>query len=283
MRPLVIMHGENIDWCHTVIRMLMYLVGVAVLALGMSLQTASGLGVAALTCFATTLSMLTGKTLGFWITATYVAYIVAQLAILRSEFQPRILLELFFSTLIGGLTDLFMAVNPLHPTALPTQIATMLLSLAVTAFGVSLVVNMGVGDAATDSKLMDAAVEDLRVITGQQPMITRARKSIATFRLRAGMPIGCKVTLRGDRMWEFFDRLTSVAIPRIRDFRGISAKSFDGRGNFSMGVTEQLIFPEIDFDSVDHQRGMDITFVTTANTDEEAKALLDAFGFPFKK
>ena len=114
-------------------------------------------------------------------------------------------------------------------------------------------------------------------------MITRARKSITTFRLRAGMPIGCKVTLRGDRMWEFFDRLTSVAIPRIRDFRGISAKSFDGRGNFSMGVTEQLIFPEIDFDSVDHQRGMDITFVTTANTDEEAKALLDAFGFPFKK
>lgn len=113
-------------------------------------------------------------------------------------------------------------------------------------------------------------------------MITRARKSIATFRLRAGMPIGCKVTLRGDRMWEFFDRLTSVAIPRIRDFRGISAKSFDGRGNFSMGVTEQLIFPEIDFDSVDHQRGMDITFVTTANTDEEAKALLDAFGFPFR-
>ena len=142
---------------------------------------------------------------------------------------------------------------------------------------------MGVGEAATDSKAIDGAVRDLRAITGQQPMITRARKSIATFRLRAGMPIGCKVTLRGDRMWEFLDRLTSVAIPRIRDFRGISAKSFDGRGNFSMGVTEQLIFPEIDFDSVDHQRGMDITFVTTANTDEEAKALLDAFGFPFKK
>ena len=148
---------------------------------------------------------------------------------------------------------------------------------------VKVVVNMGVGEAATDSKAIDGAVRDLRAITGQQPMITRARKSIATFRLRAGMPIGCKVTLRGDRMWEFFDRLTSVAIPRIRDFRGISAKSFDGRGNFSMGVTEQLIFPEIDFDSVDHQRGMDITFVTTANTDEEAKALLDAFGFPFKK
>lgn len=146
-----------------------------------------------------------------------------------------------------------------------------------------IVVNMGVGAAAADAKVLDGAIADMRAITGQQPMITRARKSVATFRLRAGMPIGCKVTLRGDRMWEFFDRLTSVAIPRIRDFRGISAKSFDGRGNFSMGVTEQLIFPEIDFDSVDHQRGMDITFVTTANTDEEAKALLDAFGFPFKK
>ena len=161
MRPLIIMHGENIDWRHTVIRMLMYLVGVAVLALGMSLQTASGLGVAALTCFATTLSMLTGKTLGFWITATYVAYIVAQLAILRSKFQPRILLELFFSTLIGGLTDLFMAVNPLHPTALPTQIATMLLSLAVTAFGVSLVVNMGVVPNAPDG-LVQVIAEKLK-------------------------------------------------------------------------------------------------------------------------
>ena len=126
-------------------------------------------------------------------------------------------------------------------------------------------------------------MRDLRAITGQQPMVTRARKSIASFRLRAGMPIGAKVTLRGDRMWEFFDRLTSVAIPRIRDFRGISPKSFDGRGNFSMGVTDQLIFPEIPYDSVDRTRGMDITIVTTANTDEEAKALLDAFGFPFKK
>jgi len=146
-----------------------------------------------------------------------------------------------------------------------------------------IVVNMGVGEAATDSNAIDGAVRDLRTITGQQPMVTRARKSIASFRLRAGMPIGAKVTLRGDRMWEFFDRLTSVAIPRIRDFRGISPKSFDGRGNFSMGVTEQLIFPEVDFDSVDHTRGMDITIVTTANTDEEAKALLDFFGFPFKK
>ena len=146
-----------------------------------------------------------------------------------------------------------------------------------------IVVNMGVGEAATDSKAIDGAVADLRAITGQQPLITKARKSIASFKLRAGMPIGAKVTLRGDRMWEFLDRLIAIAIPRIRDFRGISAKSFDGRGNFSMGVTEQLIFPEIDFDAVDHQRGMDITFVTTANTDEEAKALLDAFGFPFKK
>ena len=146
-----------------------------------------------------------------------------------------------------------------------------------------IVVNMGVGEAATDSKAIDGAVRDLRAITGQQPMITRARKSIASFRLRAGMPIGAKVTLRGDRMWEFLDRLTAVAIPRIRDFRGISPKSFDGRGNFSMGVTEQLIFPEIDFDSIDRQRGMDITIVTTAKTDEEGRALLDGFGFPFKK
>ena len=150
MRPLIIMNGEKIDWFHTVIRMLMYLAGVAVLALGMSLQTASGLGVAALTCFATTLSMLTGKTLGFWITATYVAYIVAQFTILRREFQPRILLELCFSTLIGGFTDFFMAVNPLHPAVLPIQVETMLLSLAVTAFGVSLVVNMGVVPNAPD-------------------------------------------------------------------------------------------------------------------------------------
>ncbi len=146
-----------------------------------------------------------------------------------------------------------------------------------------IVVNMGVGEAATDGKALDAAVADLRAITGQQPMITRARKSIASFKLRTGMPIGAKVTLRGDRMWEFFDRLTSTAIPRIRDFRGISDKSFDGRGNFSMGITEQMIFPEIEFEQVDKVRGMDITFVTTAKTDEEAKALLVAFGFPFKK
>lgn len=145
-----------------------------------------------------------------------------------------------------------------------------------------IVVNMGVGDAVTDSKALDSAVADLRTITGQQPIITKARKSIASFKIRTGMPIGCKVTLRGDRMWEFFDRLISGAIPRIRDFRGLPATSFDGRGNYTFGVTEQLIFPEIEFDKVDKVRGMDITFVTTADTDEGAKALLDAFGFPFK-
>ena len=145
-----------------------------------------------------------------------------------------------------------------------------------------IVVNMGVGEAAQDSKAIDGAVADLRAITGQQPIVTHARKSIATFKLRQGMAIGAKVTLRGDRMWEFLDRLISIAIPRIRDFRGISPKSFDGRGNFSMGVTEQLIFPEIDYDKIDRTRGMDITIVTTANTNEEGKALLEAFHFPFK-
>jgi large subunit ribosomal protein L5 len=145
-----------------------------------------------------------------------------------------------------------------------------------------IVVNMGVGEAATDAKAIDAAVADLRAITGQQPLVTHARKSIASFRLRAGMAIGAKVTLRGDRMWEFLDRLIAIAIPRIRDFRGISSKSFDGHGNFSMGVTEQLIFPEIDYDKVDHTRGMDITIVTTAQTDDEGRALLKAFHFPFK-
>ena len=145
-----------------------------------------------------------------------------------------------------------------------------------------IVVNMGVGEAVSDSKALDAAVSDLRTITGPQPIITKARKSIASFKIRTGMPIGCKVTLRGDRMWEFFDRLISAAIPRIRDFRGLPATSFDGRGNYTFGVTEQLIFPEIEYDKVDKVRGMDITFVTTADTDEAAKALLDAFGFPFK-
>ena len=148
---------------------------------------------------------------------------------------------------------------------------------------VKIVVNMGVGQAAKDSKLMDGAVRDLTLITGQKPLVQKARKSIAQFKLREGMPIGAKVTLRGDRMWEFLDRLLATALPRIRDFRGINPDSFDGRGNYSMGVDEQLIFPEIDYDKVDRTRGMDITFVTTANTDEECRALLDAFGFPFKK
>jgi large subunit ribosomal protein L5 len=146
-----------------------------------------------------------------------------------------------------------------------------------------IVVNMGVGAASQDKKLLDSAIEDMMIITGQRPKVTVARKSIAAFKLREGVPIGCKVTLRGDRMWEFFDRLLSTAIPRIRDFRGLPATSFDGRGNYSMGVTEQLIFPEIDYDNVTVTRGMDVTFVTTGNTDEEAKALLSTFGFPFKR
>jgi large subunit ribosomal protein L5 len=146
-----------------------------------------------------------------------------------------------------------------------------------------IVVNMGVGSAVADSKQLDAALADLRAITGQQPKICRARKSIASFKLRTGMAIGAKVTLRGARMWEFLDRLLSTAIPRVRDFRGIPTTSFDGRGNYSLGVTEQLIFTEIDYDKVDRTRGMDITFVTSAETDEEAKALFVALGFPFKR
>jgi len=146
-----------------------------------------------------------------------------------------------------------------------------------------IVVNMGVGRAAQDNKLMNAAVEDLRLITGQQPVVCRAKKSIANFKVRTGMPIGAKVTLRGERMWEFLDRLLSTAIPRIRDFRGLPTDSFDGRGNYSMGVTEQLIFTEIDYDKIDRTRGMDITFVTTAKNDEDARALFKALGFPFKR
>jgi large subunit ribosomal protein L5 len=146
-----------------------------------------------------------------------------------------------------------------------------------------IVVNMGVGDATTDSKAMDAALRDLTTITGQKPRVNRARKSVAGFKLREGQAIGAKVTLRGDRMWDFLDRLLSVALPRIRDFRGLSLASFDGRGNYTFGVTEQLIFPEIDYDKVDTTRGMDITIVTTARTDDEGRALLAAFGFPFKR
>jgi large subunit ribosomal protein L5 len=143
------------------------------------------------------------------------------------------------------------------------------------------VLNVGVGDAVKDGRLLDAAVDDLTTITGQKPIVTKARKSIAGFKLRQGMPIGAKVTLRGDRMWEFVDRLVSLALPRIRDFRGLDAKGFDGRGNFTLGVTEQLIFPEIDYDRVLQVRGMDITVVTTADDDEQGRALLLALGFPF--
>jgi large subunit ribosomal protein L5 len=145
-----------------------------------------------------------------------------------------------------------------------------------------IVVNTGVGEASKDAKLLDGAVADLTIITGQKPRITRARKSIAGFKIREGMAIGAKVTLRGARMWEFVDRLLSVALPRIRDFRGLDPQAFDGHGNYTIGVTEQLIFPEIDYDKVDQVRGMDITVVTTARTDDEARALLRALGFPLR-
>jgi large subunit ribosomal protein L5 len=144
------------------------------------------------------------------------------------------------------------------------------------------VVNMGVGDALKDARMLEAAVEDMTTITGQKPVITKARKSIAGFKLREGMAIGAKVTLRGDRMWEFIDRLVSIAIPRIRDFRGLNPGSFDRRGNFTLGLTEQLIFPEIDYDKVAKVRGMDITITTTAKDDEQGRALLVALGFPFE-
>jgi large subunit ribosomal protein L5 len=143
------------------------------------------------------------------------------------------------------------------------------------------VVNMGVGEAARDSKLIEGAVRDLAAITGQKPQVTKARKSIAQFKLREGMPIGAHVTLRGDRMWEFMDRLLSLALPRIRDFRGLSARQFDGRGNYTFGLTEQVMFHEIDQDKVDRSRGMDITVVTTATNDDEGRALLKQLGFPF--
>jgi large subunit ribosomal protein L5 len=146
-----------------------------------------------------------------------------------------------------------------------------------------IVINMGVGDAVSNSKNLDKAVEELALISGQKPIITKAKKSIAGFRLREGMPIGCKVTLRGERMYEFLDKLVSVSLPRVRDFHGISNKSFDGRGNYTLGVKEQLIFPEVDYDLVDKVRGMDIVIVTTANTDEEGRELLTQLGMPFQK
>lgn len=146
-----------------------------------------------------------------------------------------------------------------------------------------IVINIGVGDAVSNSKLLDEAVEELTLITGQKPVITRAKKSIAGFKLREGMPIGCKVTLRGERMYEFLDKLVSISLPRVRDFRGVPKNSFDGRGNYTLGVKEQLIFPEINFDKVNKLRGMDIVFVTTAKTDEESRELLAQLGMPFQK
>lgn len=148
---------------------------------------------------------------------------------------------------------------------------------------VKIVVNMGVGDAARDAKLIDGAVRDLTTITGQKPLVRRARRSIAQFKLREGMPIGAKVTLRGDRMWEFLDRLLSISLPRIRDFRGLSDKQFDGNGNYTFGLTEQSVFHEIDQDKIDRVRGMDITVVTSAKTDEEGRVLLKLLGFPYKE
>jgi large subunit ribosomal protein L5 len=145
-----------------------------------------------------------------------------------------------------------------------------------------IVLNMGVGEAVADKKIMDNAVGDMQKIAGQKPLVTKSRKSIATFKIREGYPIGCKVTLRGARMYEFLDRLVNIAMPRIRDFRGISGKSFDGRGNYNMGVKEQIIFPEIEYDKIDAIRGMNITISTTAKTDEEGRALLSAFKFPFR-
>jgi large subunit ribosomal protein L5 len=146
-----------------------------------------------------------------------------------------------------------------------------------------IVINMGVGRATQQPSLLEGAVKDLTRISGQKPIVTKARTSVASFKLREGQSIGCKVTLRGDRMWEFFDRLVSVAIPRIRDFRGLPATSWDGRGNYTFGLNEQVVFPEIDYDKIDAPRGMDITIVTTGVTDAQGKALLDAFGFPFKR
>jgi len=146
-----------------------------------------------------------------------------------------------------------------------------------------IVINMGVGEARENAKVLDAAIKDLEIITGQKAVVTRAKKSVANFKLREGMPIGCKVTLRGEKMYEFTDRLVNLALPRVRDFRGVNHNAFEGRGNYALGIKEQLIFPEIEYDKIDKVRGMDVIFVTTANTDEEARELLTLFGMPFKK
>ena len=178
---------------------------------------------------------------------------------------PR-LKQKYRAEVIGGLQEQFKYGNPMQVPGL-----------------VKVVVNMGVGEAARDAKLIDGAVRDLTTITGQKPLVRRATKSIAQFKLREGMPIGAKVTLRGDRMWEFLDRLLTIALPRIRDFRGLSGKQFDGRGNYTFGLTEQSMFHEINPDSIDRPRGMDITVVTTATTNDEGRALLRRLGFPFRE
>ena len=178
---------------------------------------------------------------------------------------PR-LKEKYRAELVGKLREQFNYTNPMQVPRL-----------------VKIVVNMGVGEAARDAKLIDGAVRDLATITGQKPQVRRAKRSIAQFKLREGMPIGAKVTLRGDRMWEFLDRLLTIALPRIRDFRGLSPTQFDGRGNYTFGLTEQSMFHEINPDSIDRPRGMDITVVTTATTDEEGRALLRRLGFPFRE
>jgi large subunit ribosomal protein L5 len=190
-------------------------------------------------------------------------------------------------------TTITEAPTPAPTPRLKTRYADEIKPALVSEFGysnpmqvpgvVKVIVNMGVGEAARDAKLIDGAVRDLSAITGQKPVVTKARKSIAQFKLREGMPIGAHTTLRGDRMWEFLDRLVSVALPRIRDFRGLSSKQFDGRGNYTFGLTEQSMFHEIDQDKIDRVRGMDITVVTTAVTDDEGRALLRHLGFPFKE
>ncbi|MGA8113828.1 MAG: 50S ribosomal protein L5 [Actinocatenispora sp.] len=181
------------------------------------------------------------------------------------KITPR-LKQRFRSEIAGAMSEKFAYGNPMKVPSV-----------------VKVVVNMGVGDAARDSKLIDGAVRDLALITGQKPLVRRARKSIAQFKLREGMPIGAKVTMRGDRMWEFLDRLLSISLPRIRDFRGLSSKQFDGHGNYTFGLTEQSVFHEIDQDKIDRVRGMDITVVTSATTDEEGRQLLKLLGFPFKE
>jgi large subunit ribosomal protein L5 len=183
----------------------------------------------------------------------------------ETKIQPRLKAR-YRSEIAAKLKEQFNYANPMQVPGL-----------------VKIVVNMGVGDAARDAKLIDGAVRDLATITGQKPQVRRATKSIAQFKLREGMPIGAKVTLRGDRMWEFLDRLLSIALPRIRDFRGLDARKLDGNGNYTFGLTEQSVFHEIDQDRIDRVRGMDITVVTTATTDDEGRALLKLLGFPFKE